>query len=140
MKTNIVKSTLSIAAMLLVLSGSAYGWSGLDIFEAYIQNGKIVVEWQTRQEQDVDHFILERSMNSSDSFYELAKVSPHGSGWAYIYIDDKVLGKSASMVYNYRLKIVFRDKSIAYSKEPVRVIMEVTSLRHTWGSIKAMFQ
>ncbi|MDK2976183.1 MAG: hypothetical protein PWP06_658, partial [Candidatus Marinimicrobia bacterium] len=45
-----------------------------------------------------------------------------------------------NMVYNYRLKIVFRDKSIAYSDQSVQVVMVVSSLQHTWGSIKAMFQ
>jgi hypothetical protein len=134
------KYVLSVAAILLMVGKTAFAWNGLGSFDAYVQNGKIVVEWQTKHEENVDHFVIQRSMNSNDSYYDLAKIEPHGNGWAYIYIDEKILGKSANMVYNYRLKIVFRDKSIAYSDQSVQVVMVVSSLQHTWGSIKAMFQ
>jgi len=134
------KYVLSVAAILLMVEKTAFAWNGLGSFDAYVQNGKIVVEWQTKHEENVDHFVIQRSMNSNDSYYDLAKIEPHGNGWAYIYIDEKILGKSANMVYNYRLKIVFRDKSIAYSDQSVQVVMVVSSLQHTWGSIKAMFQ
>lgn len=134
------KYVLSVAAILLMVAKTAFAWNGLGSFDAYVQNGKIVVEWQTKHEENVDHFVIQRSMNSNDSYYDLAKIEPHGNGWAYIYIDEKILGKSANMVYNYRLKIVFRDKSIAYSDQSVQVVMVVSSLQHTWGSIKAMFQ
>lgn len=134
------KYVLSVAAILLMAWSSAFAWNGLGTFDAYVQNGKIVVEWQTKHEENVDLFVIQRSMNSNDSYYDLAKIEPHGNGWAYIYIDEKILGKSANMVYNYRLKIVFRDKSIAYSVQSVQVVMVVSSLQHTWGSIKAMFQ
>lgn len=129
------------AIAFLFLSGSyVFAWDGLNNFDAYVQNGKIVVEWQTKHEDNVDHFVVQRSMNSTNSFYDLATIDPHGNGWSYIFIDEKVLGKSVNMVYNYRLKIVFRDKSVAYSNNTVQVVMVVSSLQHTWGSIKAMFQ
>ncbi|RKY51471.1 MAG: hypothetical protein DRP86_01155 [Candidatus Neomarinimicrobiota bacterium] len=129
-----------MAVILLMAWSAAFAWDGIGNFDAYVQNGKIVVEWQTKHEDNVDYFVIQRSMNSNDSYYDLAKIEPHGNGWAYIYIDEKILGKSANMVYNYRLKIVFRDKSIAYSDQSVQVVMVVSSLQHTWGSIKAMFQ
>ncbi len=140
MKYMRLKYVLCLVLMLFLTHRAVYAWNGLESLNAYEQNGRIVVEWQTKHEQNVDRFVIQRSMNSNDSYIDLAKVDPHGNGWAYIYVDEKVLGKSANMVYNYRLKIIFRDKSIAYSDISVQVVMVVSSLQHTWGSIKAMFQ
>ncbi|HBY17652.1 MAG TPA: hypothetical protein DEH00_00595, partial [Candidatus Marinimicrobia bacterium] len=48
------KYVLSVAAILLMAWSSAFAWNGLGTFDAYVQNGKIVVEWQTKHEENVD--------------------------------------------------------------------------------------
>jgi hypothetical protein len=57
----------------------------------------------------------------------------------YTYQDRSVF-KPNDRIFYYRLKIVDRDNTFTYYSEIVTVSPTISSVRQTWGSIKAMFR
>lgn len=133
-----MKKTLAVAFFIL-LNGTLFGWTGLDAIKGYEQNGKIVIEWTTRVESDVLIFTIQRSVNDSERYYDISDILPHGSGYSYLFIDNTILGLKAEMLYTYRLKVKLKDGTVWYSA-PVDIVMSISNVQLTWGSIKAMFQ
>lgn len=85
-------------------------------FSAIVQNNKkVLLQWQTAQEENTSHFIIERSTNGVE-YLSIGKVKAAGYSAAqrnYTYIDTSL---SSSNVYYYRLKMIDKDGSFTYSK------------------------
>ncbi len=113
-------------------------YAGVDLlkFSARSQNGNVVVSWQTVTESNLNHFVVERK-TVNGSFMELGNVSPR-SDKNYEYVDQSAF-KTSDQLYVYRLKIVDNDGSVSYSEEKA-VAHNVSSVKRTWGSIKALFR
>jgi hypothetical protein len=99
----------------------------------------ITVRWVSEDETGVSTFELERKAGLYGQFFPLTGVAPRGDNSIYEYKDDTALRIGAESVYQYRVKAVMSDGSAVYSEE-VTVIHAVSSVRRTWGSIKAMFR
>jgi hypothetical protein len=99
----------------------------------------IVIRWITEDETNVSLFELERKAGLHGQFFLLSQISPKGNNSTYEYVDESVLRLEAESIYQYRVKALFSDGSSIYSPE-VTVIHAVSSVRRTWGSIKAMFR
>ncbi len=105
-------------------------------FSAEPMGGKIVLNWKTAQEVDVQRFVVERSINDRD-FIKVGDLAPKGSDSAYEFTDTS-LGE-INTIYYYRLKVLDADGSSELS-ESISVIPKISSFARTWGSIKALFQ
>ena len=84
-------------------------------FSAKAQNTQVLLQWQTAQEENTSHFIIERSTNGVE-YLRIGKVKAAGYSAAqrnYTYIDTSL---SSSKVYYYRLKMIDKDGSFTYSK------------------------
>jgi len=127
------------AASILFLAVSLYAVTVIKSIQAYQQNGKVVIEWTTDNEQSVNAYTVQRSMNRGESWFDLGRVSPYGFSASYMFMDENILGGKSDLEYQYRLRIVYTDGSVAYS-QPVTVMMTISSVQMTWGSIKAMFR
>ncbi|MCK5521013.1 hypothetical protein KAJ27_08235 [bacterium] len=125
--------------ILLISISSLLGDTIIKSFEAYSREGKIVLEWMVQNEDDVNYYQIQRSMDRGNNYYDLSKIAPYGSGVSYLFIDENVLGAKSDMTYTYRLKIFFNDRSEQYSY-PVEISLNISSVEMTWGSIKAMFR
>ncbi|MDH4069519.1 MAG: hypothetical protein OEV30_03775 [Ignavibacteria bacterium] len=99
----------------------------------------IVIRWMSEDESRVTSFEIERKAGLTSQFFLLAAVAPLGNNSSYEYVDDTAFRVGAESIYAYRIRAVFEDGSSAYSGE-VTVIHAVSSVRRTWGSIKAMFR
>lgn len=125
--------------VLLLLWGASVAFAGAEIieFDAYSLGDRCQLVWRTGREVNLQTFIVERSSDGS-TFAQVASIEPEGSNSTYQYTDTSPLAQS-SRIFFYRLKILDRDQSFTYS-----VVREVSlifsALRHTWGSIKAMFR
>ncbi len=129
---------LKYLAVLLVISASLlFGNALLAIFQAHSDGNDIIVEWQTTQENNLKEFVVQRRTANSD-FIDLDKVKAKGSNSYYSYRDESAY-KTTGTLYIYRLKIVDNDNTISYSAE-VSVSHNVSSVKRTWGSIKALFR
>ncbi len=82
-------------------------------FTGKVENNKSLLYWTTASEENFDHFEVERSINGTEfsSFVSVASKAPNGSGATYNTIDNFPFAG----INFYRLKMVDRDGSFAYS-------------------------
>ncbi|MEW6506878.1 MAG: hypothetical protein AB1432_03925 [Bacteroidota bacterium] len=124
--------------LILFLISITVVYSGVELirFTAKSLNGNVVLNWQTATETNLKHFVVERR-SADGNFFEIAIVEPR-SDKNYQYVDQSAF-KTLDAVYSYRLKIVDNDGSISYSGIQ-SVYHNVSSVKRTWGSIKALFR
>jgi hypothetical protein len=132
---------LLTALFLIVLGGSAFATGPLKegSFSAQSDGSTIVLRWISEDESAVTSFEIERKAGIYGQFFLLAPVSPRGSNSSYEYVDDTAFRVGAESIYQYRIKAVLSNGSAVYSEE-ITVVHAVSSVRRTWGSIKAMFR
>ncbi|MBU2446840.1 MAG: hypothetical protein KJ666_14880 [Bacteroidetes bacterium] len=109
----------------------------LEYFRGKSESEKVVLEWKTREEASLKEFTVERKSAVGD-YITIGIIYPKGSNSFYSFIDETAF-KSTSSIYYYRIKIIDTDGSYAYSNE-ITIIHSVSSVKRTWGSIKAMFR
>ena len=97
---------------------------------------KIILNWKTGQENDIDLYIVEKSSNNKE-FNKIGEVSPKGSNSDYEFVDADFT--EVKSIYYYRLRIRNEDGTSQLS-ESITVILKISSFAKTWGSIKALFQ
>lgn len=105
-------------------------------FRAEPSPNKITLNWKTGLENEVSLFHVERSLNNQD-FQKIGEVTPKGSNSSYEFIDENI--SRLRTIYYYRLKIVNTDGTFQFS-ESLPVIPNVSVIKQTWGSIKALFR
>jgi hypothetical protein len=98
---------------------------------------KIILNWRTGEEIDVNMFIVERSVDKK-VFVKAGEVTPKGNDSEYEFIDSN-LAASVNTIYYYRLSIRRTNGTFQLS-EVITVIPKISSFAKTWGSIKALFQ
>lgn len=121
----------------LIFISAVYAGAYIDYFQARSEGEDVRLEWKTGEEINLQNFAIERKTPQS-SFTEIAIVNPKGSNSFYSYLDKNAY-KSADLLFNYRLKIVDNNNVVSYSSE-VTVSHNVSGVKRTWGSIKAMFR
>jgi len=109
----------------------------LSFFHARSDGTNIIIEWQSTKETGVKDFVIERKTTNS-TYVEVSRVDPKGDDNFYSFTDRSAY-KTADALYTYRLKIVDIDNSVSYSNE-ISVAHNVSSVKRTWGSIKALFR
>ncbi len=105
-------------------------------FRAEPENEKIVITWKTGEEKNLQHFVVERSTDGQN-FSAIGTVAPKGSNSDYRY-EDASLSHFKNVFY-YRLKIVDTDGSFEYT-DSLPVLPKISSIKRTWGTIKALFR
>ncbi|RMD50698.1 MAG: hypothetical protein D6830_02110 [Ignavibacteria bacterium] len=122
---------------ILLTATVALAGAMISIFQARSEGEDIILEWQTTQENNVKEFVVQRRTPNGE-FFDLATLPPKGENSFYSFRDESAF-KTTEAFYIYRLKIVDNDNSITYSAE-VSVAHQVSSVKRTWGSIKALFR
>lgn len=126
--------SLVLLPLIIVKGGATIPENG---FSAYSFNGDISIRWQTTSENNVKFFVIERRTQYSD-YIEIATLNPESDRY-YEYVDKNVF-KSNDNIYFYRIKIVDKDGSVSYTNEISVLHSTATSVKRTWGSIKALFR
>ncbi len=123
----------SILLFVVALNAAAF----IDYFQGHSEGDDIILEWKTAEEVNLDKFVIERKTPQS-SYIEIANVEPKGSNSTYKFRDESAY-KTEDLVFTYQLKIVDNDGKISKSSE-ITVSHNVSDVKRTWGSIKAMFR
>lgn len=132
-----MKIRFSQLLIILLTATAIFAGTFLEYFHGRSEGDDIRLEWKTREEINLQHFKIERKTPQSP-FVEIATVQPKGSNSTYTYVDQSVY-KPTDLIFVYRLKIVDTNGQSAYSNE-VSVSHNVSGVKRTWGSIKAMFR
>lgn len=132
-----MKNRIAIIFSFILIISTAFAGALLDYFHAQTEGENVKLEWKTTTEVNLANFIIERKTPDTQ-FIELATVNPKGSNSVYTYTDQSAY-KMTNPIFIYRLKIVDNDGSYAYSSE-VSVSPNISGVKRTWGSIKAMFR
>jgi len=130
MKNKILISIFFLSALTI------YGGADLLKFGARSSGGNVIVNWQTSTETNVKEYIVERK-TVNGSYIAIGSIETR-TDKNYEFID-KCAFKSSDQLYIYRLKIVDNDGTSSYSWD-VAVPHNVSSVKRTWGSIKALFR
>lgn len=123
--------------LVLLLTSAAFAGAYLDYFQARSEGENVKLEWKTGDETNIHHFSIERRTHQT-SFAEITQIQPKGSNSYYTFTDQSVY-KSNSVIFTYRLKIVDNNNQATYSSEAA-VSPNISGVKRTWGSIKAMFR
>jgi hypothetical protein len=98
----------------------------------------VVLTWITDEEPNVARFEIERRTGTTGDFLSIGSVQPKGPS-EYEFIDYSSL-RVTSILYQYRIKIVFTNGAAPQIVGPITVTHSVSGVRKTWGSIKALFR
>ncbi|MGD8306785.1 MAG: hypothetical protein PVF17_09040, partial [Ignavibacteria bacterium] len=109
----------------------------LDYFHVRSDGEDVRLEWKTSEEVNLQNFIIQRK-NINSPYTEITTIVPKGDNSIYTYLDESAY-KPNDLVFIYRLKIMENDGTESYSSE-VTVSHNVSGVKRTWGSIKAMFR
>jgi len=131
-----MKKQLFIFLTFLTVS-SVLGGVFLDFINAKNEGENVRIEWKTSDEKNVKEFIVERKTYQGE-FAGLESVKPQGSNSYYSFLDQNAY-KLTDVIFIYRVKIVDNDNTVSYTKE-VSVSHNISGVKRTWGSIKAMFR
>lgn len=122
--------------ILLLIVASVYADAIIVEFRGAPSENRIILNWKTGAEDNIELFIVERSANNKD-FTRIGEISPKGDNSEYEYFDNNLTG--VKNIYYYRLKIR-RPNGTFQLSESISVIPKISSFARTWGSIKALFQ
>ncbi|MCX6137077.1 MAG: hypothetical protein NTV54_06240 [Ignavibacteriales bacterium] len=132
-----------LIAVLLLCVGSLFG--GATFKDGSLQGrsdgSNVYVQWGTASESSVRSFAVERRAGSSGEFVEIGVLPPRGGNSDYEFIDRSAFKAESptATLYQYRVKVTDEDGTVNYSKM-LTVSHNVSSVKRTWGSLKAMFR
>ncbi len=130
----------SIACLLIMLvAGVVYAATELQYFTGKNESDSILLEWKTGTEDNLNRFEIERSASEPNNYVNIGSIMAIGSNSYYYYRDNTSAHNNPAPVYYYRLKIVDNNGNYVYS-QTITVTHVISSVRDTWGSIKAIFR
>jgi hypothetical protein len=143
--SNVIRSLLLIIAIICFsLNARAASVIRDGSLEGRSDGNNITVQWATDDESGVKEFSIERRAGTSGDFIEIGTLTPKGNGSFYEFIDQSAFKAGstpdiAADLYQYRLRIINTDNTFSYSSV-ISVSHTVSSVKRTWGSLKAMFR
>jgi hypothetical protein len=127
---------LLISTLMLFFFATLYANAIIIEWKAEPEQDKIVLQWKTSQEIDVVKFVVERS-NDNLHFSDIGEVLAQGPGFLYRFEDDR--SDIMNSIFYYRLRIVNKNGSTQHN-DSLPVITHPSTVKNTWGSIKALFR
>lgn len=131
-----MKTSTIILAFLFIVT--VYAGAYINYFHVSSEAGNVKLEWQTGEESNLQKFVIERK-TPQNAYVEIETVQPKGNNSYYSYIDQNAY-KSNDILFIYRLKMVDNDGVTITYTEPTSVSLNISGVKRTWGSIKAMFR
>lgn len=134
MKNNFFKCFIVVFA---ILSSFVFANSVISSFVAQDGGTKVILKWTSTAETDVDYYEIERSLDTRN-FTKIGKVKAQGPS-DYTYVDNAVFKLNTTQFY-YRLNIVSTGGARQIYWKTISVKPNISGIKHTWGSLKAMFR
>lgn len=135
-----IRTSLAIVCLAIGIVAVVYAGAIKDGSLSAISNGtNITIRWVSEDEGGVARYEIERKAGVNGQFLLLVPMPLRGNNSPYEYVDDSAFRLSES-IYQYQIKVVYGNGSAPVFYGPITVRHDVSSVRRTWGSIKAMFR
>jgi len=128
-----------LITFIFIVAGLSNLFAGafLHYFHAKSEGENVVLTWETGEEANITEYVILRGVEK-EQMVEIAVVKPKGSNSNYKFTDESAY-KTNDSFYIYQLKILDGDGSETFSNH-VSVSHRPSSVKRTWGSIKALFR
>ena len=124
--------------ILVVFTVSLSGVIREGTMQARSDGSNVTIQWGTTDESAITEFVIERRNGTVGEFISIAVVAKKGSNSFYEYIDNSAF-KATGSIYQYRIKAVGSSGGAEYSNI-ITISHNVSGVKRTWGSLKAMFR
>lgn len=136
--------TLIIIVALLTLITIVLADAVIKEFRVNPGINKVSLSWKVSIETNVKGYKIQRGFSPNlltDINFLDAKPGavPPGGVKEYSY-EDKSIFKNENRTFYYRIVVIDPQKKVVTSSEIKQVSPQISGVRHTWGSIKAMFR
>ncbi len=133
---------IRIPVFLLILLALAAGRAATRVSEFYATRDQsaVVLVWSTEEESNLARFEIERSSDRT-RWIHIGKTAASGDSWqrrTYSYRDNTIFKTGVNTLY-YRLILVDRSGN-SQVFDVIASAEGQSGIKHTWGSIKAMFR
>ncbi len=136
------KATICAISMLLfTLNGLLFAGVIISSFQGEAGLNRVELKWIVTMEVNLKEYEVLRSLDGM-KFESIARVPAkiqESGEKTYIYIDTSVF-KETNRSFYYKLRFNHVDGSSSEYDKVLCIQPQVSSVRHTWGSIKAMFR
>lgn len=106
--------------------------------QARSDGSNVTIQWGSTDETSVKEFVIERRSGTVGEFISIAVIAKQGSNSFYEYIDKSAF-KTTGSIYQYRIKVVNSSGGAEFSNV-ITISHNVSGVKRTWGSLKAMFR
>ncbi len=106
--------------------------------QARSDGSNVTIQWGSMDESSVKEFVIERRSGTAGEFISIAVIAKQGSNSFYEFVDKSAF-KSTGSVYQYRIKIISSSGGTEFSNV-ITISHNVSGVKRTWGSLKAMFR
>jgi len=138
----VFRAKITVPLVVLGVAASLLLEASVRISEFYAKREKntVILEWATEEESNIAKFEIHRSTDQM-RWYKIGEVRAIGESYqrnAYSFTDNSIFKGPANTLY-YRLVIVEKTGN-SLSWDVIVSVEGQSGIRHTWGSIKAMFR
>jgi len=129
--------------LLLTLLLATVTLTSADVFREGTLQGRsdgnnVIIQWGSKDESSVKEYQIERRSGTTGEFITIGVVRKKGSNSYYEYID-RTAFKATGSIYQYRIHCVTATNGAELSNI-ITLSHNVSSVKRTWGSLKAMFR
>jgi hypothetical protein len=107
--------------------------------QARSDGSNITIQWGTTDETNIKQFELLRRNGTIGEFISLKIVPKNNRSNSFYQYVDQTAFKTTGSIYQYQIKVVLNNGSFETSNI-ITVSHNVSSVKRTWGSLKAMFR
>ncbi len=107
-------------------------------FQATSDGYNITLRWMVETESNVVSYTIEKRTGTTGEFKQIGVIDPRGIS-LYEFTDYSDLNKVNSL-FQYRIKVTLNNDPNPQYIGPISVTHQVSGVRKTWGSIKALFR
>lgn len=136
------KAKLVKFLLFLALTATVFAAAEISSFSVSQDNDNAELTWTTNGQETAqqEFLILRSSVNGSFAYLTTVPVNMSSPGH-YQYVDNTIY-KTTDQVFTYKVILVNNNDTNYYlsSKEASVVIGNISGIKRTWGSIKAMFR
>lgn len=136
------RKTIGLAILFnLAVCGFLFAGVIISSFQGEAGLNRVELKWIVTLEVNLKEYEVLRSIDGV-KFESIARVPAkwqESGEKTYIYIDTSVFKENNRSFY-YKLRFNYTDGSNAEYDKVLCIQPQISSVRHTWGSIKAMFR